>query len=145
MTDDTVTPDSVLCTRAQAGDWHDTLKGPYSWERNTPVRVKMAADRFTGAQVVHCHYLWHQDRGMMYLFQIRGEEGRTFGAAQFHQPTCYSETPLPPARFAGAPSASKSNMPPPAASLAAVGLLLTTVLLYHKRAWLSLPKHVLLL
>ena len=73
----------------QAGDWHDTLKGPYGWGRETPIKIKMAADRFTGGQVVHCHYLWHQDRGMMYVMKLSGEEGATFAGASTQSPGCF--------------------------------------------------------
>ena len=70
---------------------------------------------------------------MMYLFKIRGEEGRTLGDARLHQPTCYSHE----SSASGAPvnavverSVSSSRG---GADLAGLGLFLIASFLYKRR------------
>jgi hypothetical protein len=118
----------------QRGDWHDTLKGPYTWTRETPVRLKMALDRFTGAQIVHCHYLWHQDRGMMYMFDIQGAEGRTVEVAPLLQPGCYTEAAARDSSLARlATDTSGPGSITPAVATAGILVMLLLTILYIKR------------
>ena len=74
----------------QKGDWHDTLKGPTTWGREAPVRLRSQIDRFTGHVIMHCHYLWHQDQGMMIMLNVGGDEGTRYARARAYDPTCYT-------------------------------------------------------
>lgn len=88
----------------QAGDWHDTLilppacpepgievaTGATALAANQvwrPIRSSVAT--FTGHQVVHCHFLDHEDWGMMSVIDIQGEEGTVPSADRALDPTCY--------------------------------------------------------
>lgn len=124
----------------QRGDWHDTLKGPYTWTRETPVRLKMALDRFTGAQIVHCHYLWHQDRGMMYMFDIQGAEGRTVEVAPLLQPGCYTEAAARDSSLArlATDTSGPGSITPAVATAGILVMLLLTIGLFRRtrrRSW----------
>jgi hypothetical protein len=50
----------------------------------------VAADKFTGESVVHCHILLHEDLGMMGAMHIHGEEGTVWPDAKKYEPTCSS-------------------------------------------------------
>jgi len=53
----------------QAGDWHDTS----FVDDGDTVRVHM--DSFTGEMIIHCHFLVHEDQGMMSWVRVTGTEG----------------------------------------------------------------------
>jgi hypothetical protein len=42
------------------------------------VRVRFQTDAFTGVVTMHCHYLLHEDMGMMGVMEIRGQEGAQY-------------------------------------------------------------------
>ena len=73
----------------QKGDWHDTLQHPAGGrldERSmlsgsSTVRVRLQTDAFTGTVAMHCHYLVHEDQGMMGTLQIAGVEGTQYAGA----------------------------------------------------------------
>ena len=46
------------------GDWVDTLQIPHSSSTMGAVVRYRVAD-FTGEQVIHCHYLVHEDQGCL--------------------------------------------------------------------------------
>ena len=68
----------------QSGDWHDTLFNPDSGTQ----RVLMQTDFFTGATVVHCHILMHEDDGMMVQVNFTGVEGSRYKPAYGDNETC---------------------------------------------------------
>ena len=76
----------------QKGDWHDTIKGPPSWKVDAPFKFRTQIDRFTGKVLAHCHYLWHQDWGMMVMLQVDGKDGTRYPGARALDPTCYADT-----------------------------------------------------
>jgi FtsP/CotA-like multicopper oxidase with cupredoxin domain len=39
------------------------------------VKVRLYTDSFTGAMILHCHFLGHEDLGMMAEYLITGNEG----------------------------------------------------------------------
>ena len=55
---------------AQAGDWRDTLGAPGSYR----VRTNMY-DYLEGKLVMHCHFVPHEDHGMMTWHQLGGYKG----------------------------------------------------------------------
>ena len=65
------------------GDWHDTFQ-----LGTTYTRVRFQTDVFTGDVMIHCHYLQHEDEGMLMLLRITGKEGSTWPAEEI-DPTCY--------------------------------------------------------
>lgn len=67
------------------GDWHDTVFE--ATNSGTPVRFQ--TDRFAGECVLHCHFLEHEDQGMMGYLWINGDDGREWPGAATHDPTCY--------------------------------------------------------
>ena len=71
-------------TYYQVGDWHDTIYDG----RDTAV-LRFYADTFTGKMVMHCHFLNHEDEGMMVVYQITGNEGDVYAKAETLDPTCY--------------------------------------------------------
>ena len=50
----------------KAGDWFDTVGGPKDGE----YRFRTRPLDFAGKQIVHCHLLTHEDRGMMTFVDI---------------------------------------------------------------------------
>ena len=78
----------------EAGDWHDTLRMPVGGDMMAvmnapPVRARFQTDTFTGTVPVHCHYLVHEDLGMLATVRIQGDEGATSGWAQRLDARCY--------------------------------------------------------
>jgi FtsP/CotA-like multicopper oxidase with cupredoxin domain len=125
----------------QKGDWHDTLKGPYTWDKSFKFRLRTQLDRFTGHVIVHCHYLWHQDLGMMTMLRVDGAEGTRAARGAAADPTCYIKEPLLAEALAlpaGAPrsideehergGASASGPRTPGVALLLLGLLLATTM-----------------
>ena len=49
----------------ELGDWRDTFPA-----LNAEVHVRYALDRFGGMMMIHCHYLVHEDLGMMDRFWV---------------------------------------------------------------------------
>lgn len=76
------------------GDWHDTVQYPTN---NTDPIIKMryAADQFSGHMIFHCHLLNHEDRGMMAQYDLQGDEGTLWPGARTVDPTCVLP-PMPP-------------------------------------------------
>uniref|UniRef100_A0A7S4BW91 Plastocyanin-like domain-containing protein n=1 Tax=Chrysotila carterae TaxID=13221 RepID=A0A7S4BW91_CHRCT len=68
----------------QAGDWHDTIFTP-----GAAMRGRLNVDAFAGEMVVHCHFLAHEDFGMMHLINVVGQEGTHFAKAKEIDSTCY--------------------------------------------------------
>jgi len=52
------------------------------------MRIRQQLDRHTGQQIVHCHILDHEDKGMMNIIDIVGKEGTTWPGARNVDPTC---------------------------------------------------------
>lgn len=84
----------------EKGDWHDTFRLPIESSFGMmaamgagPVRARFQTDRFTGLVPVHCHYLVHEDQGMLAAIEISGEEGTRFHKAEALDPTCYRQLP----------------------------------------------------
>jgi len=69
----------------QKGDWHDTLL----FDSTPGATVRFFTDTFTGEIMIHCHYLVHQDTGMMAVANIGGVEGATYNNAKELDSTCY--------------------------------------------------------
>ena len=45
------------------GDWHDSMGGNFN--------MRMYAADYTGKIMIHCHFLQHQDEGMMSYYYIK--------------------------------------------------------------------------
>lgn len=56
----------------QIGDWHDTFL--FENHEAPSASVRFYTDYFTGDMVIHCHIASHEDRGMMSLFKVTGNE-----------------------------------------------------------------------
>jgi hypothetical protein len=52
-------------------------------------QVRLQTDTFTGLAAMHCHYLVHEDQGMLATVAIEGAEGTTYADAQTIDPSCY--------------------------------------------------------
>lgn len=65
--------DHAINSYYQLGDWHDTIL-----HTSTPFTIRYPTDRFTGEQVLHCHFLEHEDQGMMGWLWITGEDETVF-------------------------------------------------------------------
>eukprot|EP01084_Bolivina_argentea_P055647 101981_1 len=81
---------------AKQGDWYDTLGGG----KFTVIIFRTHPIDFTGAQIVHCHFLPHEDIGMMTLMnilqphQICDEEtGLVIGEPTLHPTTAPTAKP----------------------------------------------------
>eukprot|EP00985_Skeletonema_marinoi_P018467 scaffold10312_cov141-Skeletonema_marinoi.AAC.9 len=73
----------------QVGDHHDTLQLPnFQDSPETSVTVRYQSDYFTGKMMQHCHMLDHEDKGMMTVYSIHGEEGTMWDKARDINPTC---------------------------------------------------------
>jgi hypothetical protein len=63
------------------------------------INVRWAADSFAGHMVFHCHFLAHEDFGMMAQYNLIGEEGTLWPGARMVDPTCVlpdeEEPPMP--------------------------------------------------
>jgi len=62
----------------QEGDWHDVTLLPRDDTQNPTVTIgtyRFATDRFIGTEVLHCHFLEHEDRGCMASVNITGVLG----------------------------------------------------------------------
>lgn len=67
------------------GDWHDTFQHPSA---SGTAKVRFQADRFGGWMMVHCHFLAHEDQGMVAQFLLTGKEDTVWPYARFLDPTC---------------------------------------------------------
>ncbi len=125
-------PDVSFGGYIQQGDWFDSLALPWAdgedgmhqcfgeqVERHLGgcARVRFQANGFTGTQVIHCHILEHEDKGMMALTEIVGTEGTTFANASLIDPTCYadafdSDVHAPTIHAAGTCTAPTPGRPP---------------------------------
>ena len=74
-----------LRTWWQEGDWHDSAFSPTQAGQMT---VRWQADKFTGRMQFHCHWLYHQDSGMVATYHITGQEGTMWQYARTIDPTC---------------------------------------------------------
>jgi len=70
----------------QSGDWQDTF---IYGNGKTEVTVRFQASTFTGRWVAHCHFLQHEDMGMMNYVQVTGKEGTVWKPALKIDPKCY--------------------------------------------------------
>jgi hypothetical protein len=52
------------------GDWLDTLQLPTTGQHASNGHFRFVTDTFTGHEVMHCHYLNHEDLGCMAYFEI---------------------------------------------------------------------------
>jgi FtsP/CotA-like multicopper oxidase with cupredoxin domain len=57
------------------GDWLDTIMLPTGSTDREQARFRFVTDTFTGHEVIHCHYLNHEDLGCLTYFEIE-ERGR---------------------------------------------------------------------
>lgn len=78
-----------VATWYQVGDWQDTLQLPnFQDSPETSVTVRFQSDYYTGRMVQHCHMLDHEDKGMMAVYKISGQEGTMWDEACEINPTC---------------------------------------------------------
>jgi FtsP/CotA-like multicopper oxidase with cupredoxin domain len=70
------------------GDWHDTMYSASSSMSDEGTRVRFQTDQFAGPQVLHCHFLEHEDKGMMGYLWITGPEGQEWSGARVIDPDC---------------------------------------------------------
>lgn len=122
----------------QAGDWHDVTLLP---GQVTVGAYRFATDTFTGSQVLHCHFLEHEDRGCMGHVNITGVEGTAtplqgtaLVAAAPTAPTASVLATAPTAPTEAAPTTQPSPAPTTSAStraqiLPALALVLAAALL----------------
>ena len=82
----TTTPTNTAGDFFQAGDWHDVI-----FMDDDAINVRFQADRWIGAQVIHCHILEHEDEGMMLVTQLTGAAGTTYAGAETIDSTCYRD------------------------------------------------------
>jgi FtsP/CotA-like multicopper oxidase with cupredoxin domain len=61
---------------------------PEATHHTDAVRVRFQTARYTGLWPLHCHYLWHQDMGMIGLVDVVGVEGQRSAHAKRLDPTC---------------------------------------------------------
>lgn len=54
-------------------------------------RMRFTTDKFTGAYIIHCHKLEHEDNGMMGFLGVEGPEGCVWEEATRYDPTCFRE------------------------------------------------------
>jgi len=77
----------------QRGDYHDTLLIPNVADNmdNAPHRLLTPTDKFAGPMAIHCHFLEHEDQGMMALVSNTGTDGARFDATSLLAAgeTCY--------------------------------------------------------
>lgn len=71
----------------QKGDWQDTLL----FDATPGATVCFFTDAFTGKIMIHCHYLVHQDTGMMAVAHIGGVEGGSYSGVKALDSTCYAD------------------------------------------------------
>ena len=105
----------------QTGDWHDVTLLP---GQVTVGAYRFATDTFTGSQVLHCHFLEHEDRGCMGHVNITGVEGTVtplLGTALVAAaPTASTASTAPTASTAStAPTAPTATEPSPAPTTSA--------------------------
>ena len=87
QTGGTLTDD--VATWYKVGDWHDTLQLPnFQDSPETSVTIRFQSDYYTGRMVQHCHMLDHEDKGMMAVYRISGQEGTMWTEAREINPTC---------------------------------------------------------
>jgi len=71
----------------KAGDWHDVfMHSDDRYADDAPVRLQ--TDRFGQEMVIHCHFLDHEDEGMMAWLWIEGGEGQFWDGAKDVDPSC---------------------------------------------------------
>jgi hypothetical protein len=56
------------------------------------VKIRQKATEYTGAFVLHCHFLGHEDRGMMQNVQVVCPQGGVFGTPVAGQPDNCGQT-----------------------------------------------------
>lgn len=66
------------------GDWQDTMM-----DDSGLVKVRFQLEKWVENMVMHCHYLTHEDMGMMGYFKVVGKEGTIWPDAEKVDPTCY--------------------------------------------------------
>ena len=107
-----------MCQNAHAGTWKGqwatTVPGKQSvcgcnYTGNGYVKLRHRYLEFTGEYVLHCHFLGHEDRGMMFGVQtVCHDDPKSFGKAKLGgQPECVPGNLIP---------AAPQCAPPPAAS-----------------------------
>jgi len=69
----------------QIGDWQDVLQTVDSVPTAT---VRFAANTFPGPMVMHCHILFHEDRGMITTYKLTGKATTWPGAKRDVDPSC---------------------------------------------------------
>ena len=108
----------------QAGDWRDTW--PAISGRSV---VRFRANAYTGALMIHCHYLMHEDLGMMDRIWIGDRTSRACTATSLAA-NCNSAVPLEAfgMEFAAAAPVDCTLPAPPPASAAHVRFALAATL-----------------
>lgn len=100
----------------EAGDWHDTLREPFGGggmramqaSMHSELRVRFQTDAFAGTVPMHCHYLVHEDQGMLAVFDVTGREGASYAGRGL--PACYTgRTPDPWRRVLAASSGAAAK------------------------------------
>lgn len=76
--------------------WQDTIALPQTTVATaTPVTIRQRYDNFTGEFVLHCHFLGHEDRGMMQNVQTVCPENDQYGSPRAGQPECVAGNYVP--------------------------------------------------
>jgi len=68
----------------KVGDWQDTMM-----YNSVMVKVRFQLEKFPGHMVIHCHFLTHEDGGMMGYFNVAGCPGKLWDGAEKVDSTCY--------------------------------------------------------
>merc|ERR1712071_533851 len=72
----------------KSGDWHDVMMHTDEVADDAPVRLQ--TDRFSGMEmVIHCHFLDHEDEGLMSWLWIQKGSANFWSGAKDVDPTCY--------------------------------------------------------
>eukprot|EP01135_Chromosphaera_perkinsii_P011301 Nk52_evm82s2367 gene=Nk52_evmTU82s2367 len=79
------TPDRTNGGLYTIGEWRDTFPA-----LGGTCKIRFKNDRFSGNVMLHCHFLNHEDRGMMHVVYVCGECDSTPGCTQ--SPTCPTAT-----------------------------------------------------
>jgi FtsP/CotA-like multicopper oxidase with cupredoxin domain len=69
----------------EVGDWHDVLHMP----NRESCKLRVLPNSFTGDYMFHCHFLDHEDAGLMGYFKVEGEEGTRSEMARKHDRQCF--------------------------------------------------------
>jgi FtsP/CotA-like multicopper oxidase with cupredoxin domain len=126
-----LTKDVCGLTKYPSPIWQDSITLPSACEERDPkdiriitrsdpgyVKIRQRYEEFTGEFVLHCHFLGHEDRGMMLSVQTvcpETEKGKDFyGVARYgNKPECVPGNDLPAAPRCAVPKPKPAQAPRP--------------------------------